>query len=193
METADPESGKPSPDEARPPTRHERLRSAAAARGIPLPTILTTCAVVVAIYLAGKLAYRMRDVLLMIGVAAFVAAILNPIVVYVQRYVRRRGWAVAIVIGWATLAFIGLALLFGYPLLNGLTHLADGLPGSVRDAGDGRGWVGQLVRRFHLQQWAAQYAPKLHTLGTTLAKPALDFGKGAASVLETLLTILALA
>jgi predicted PurR-regulated permease PerM len=194
METAAaPESGKPETDEARPPTRHERLRSAAAARGVPLPTILTTCGVVVAIYLAGKLAYRMRDVLLMIGVAGFVAVILNPMVVYVQRYVRRRGWAVAVVIGWATLVFIGLALLFGYPLLNGVTHLAAGLPGYVRDASDGRGWVGQLVRRFHLQQWAAQNAPKLATLGTALARPALNFGKGAASVLETLVTILALA
>jgi predicted PurR-regulated permease PerM len=193
METAAPESGTPESDEARPPTRHERLRSAAAARGIPLPTILTTCAVVVAIYLAGKLAYRMRDVLMMILVAAFVAAILNPMVVYVQRYVRRRGWAVAIVIFWATLVFIGLALLFGYPLLNGVTHLASGLPGYVQDAADGQGWVGGVVRRFHLQQWAVQYAPKLHTLGTTLAKPALNLGKGAASVFETLLTILALA
>jgi predicted PurR-regulated permease PerM len=194
METAAaPESGKPEAAEVRPPTRHERLRSAAAARGIPLPTILTTCGVLVAIYLGGKLAYRMRDVLLMIGVAGFVAVILNPMVGYVQRYVRRRGWAVAVVIGWATLVFIGLALLFGYPLLNGVTHLAAGLPGYVRDAADGRGWVGQLVRRFHLQQWAAQNAPKLATLGTALAKPALNFGKGAASVLETLVTILALA
>jgi hypothetical protein len=31
---------------------------------------------------------------LMIGVAGFVAVILNPMVVYVQRRVRRRGWAV---------------------------------------------------------------------------------------------------
>jgi predicted PurR-regulated permease PerM len=193
METAAPESGSPDADDARPRTRHERLRSAAAARGVPLPTILTTCAVVVAIYLAGKLAYRMRDVLLMILVAGFVAAILNPMVVYVQRYVRRRGWAVAVVIGWATVVFIGLALLFGYPLLNGLTHLADGLPGYVRDASDGQGWVGQLARRFHLQQWATENAPKLQTLGTALARPALNFGKGAASVLETLVTILALA
>jgi hypothetical protein len=83
METAAaPESGKSEADEAHLPTRHERLRSAAAARGIPLQTILTTCGVVVAIYLAGKLAYRMRDVLLMILVAGFVAAILNPMVVY---------------------------------------------------------------------------------------------------------------
>ncbi len=193
METAAPEAGEPGVDEPRPPSRYERLRSTAAARGIPLPAILTTCGVVVAIYLAGKLAYRMRDVLLMILVAGFIAVILNPMVVYVQRRVRRRGWAVAVVIGWATLVFIGLAVLFGYPLLNGVTHLSARLPALARDAADGQGWIGHLVRRFHLQQWVTQNAPKLQTLGTTLAKPALNFGKGAASVLGTVVTIFGLA
>jgi predicted PurR-regulated permease PerM len=132
-------------------------------------------------------------VLLMILVAGFIAVILNPMVVYAQRRVRRRGWAVAVVIGWATLVFIGLAVLFGYPLLNGVTHLAARLPAYVQDAADGHGWTGQLVRHFHLQQWVAQNAPKLQTLGTTLARPALNFGKGAASVLGTVLTIFGLA
>jgi predicted PurR-regulated permease PerM len=193
METAAPEAGEPGPGEPSPPARHERLRSAAATRGIPLPTILTTCGVVVAIYLAGKLAYRLRDVLLMILVAGFIAVILNPMVAYAQRRVRRRGWAVAIVIGWATLVFIGLAVLFGYPLLNGLTHLSARLPSYVRDAADGHGWIGQLVRHFHLQQWVAQNAPKLQTLGTSLARPALNFGKGTASALGTMVTIFGLA
>jgi len=193
METPALEAREPGADEPRSPSRYERLRSAAVTRGIPLPAILTTCGVVVAIYLAGKLAYRMRDVLLMILVAGFIAAILNPMVVYVQRHVRRRGWAVAVVLGWATLVFIGLAILFGYPLLNGLTHLSARLPMYVRDAADGQGWIGHLVRRFHLQQWVAQNAPKLQTLGTDLARPALNFGKGAASVLGTVVTIFALA
>jgi predicted PurR-regulated permease PerM len=194
METAAAlETGEPGADEPRPPSRHERLRSAAAARGIPLPTILTTCGVVVAIYLAGKLAFRMRDVLLMILVAGFIAVILNPMVNSVQRRVHRRGWAVAVVIGWATLVFIGLAVLFGSPLLNGVTHLSGRLPTYVQDAADGHGWIGHLVRHFHLQQWVAQNAPKLQSLGTALAKPALNFGKGAASVLGTVVTIFALA
>ena len=80
----------------------------------------------------------------------------------------------------------------GYPLLNGVTHLSARLPSYVQDAADGHGWIGQLVRQFHLQQWVAQNAPKLQTLGASLAKPALNFGKGAASVLATLLTIFAL-
>jgi predicted PurR-regulated permease PerM len=203
METAALEEGEsgaedePGADEVRPSDRpsdrYSRLRSAALARGIPLPAILTTCGVVVLIYLLGKLAFRMRDVLLMILVAGFIALILNPMVLYVQRRVPRRGGAVAIVIGWATLVFIGLAFLFGHPLVTGLTHLSTKLPLYVREAADGTGPIGQLVRRFHLQTWVAQNSPKLKSLGTTLAKPALDFGKGAASVLGTLVTIFALA
>jgi hypothetical protein len=58
MDTAAAESATPEPGAPRPATRHERIRSAAANRDIPLPAILTTCGVVVAIYLAAKLAYR---------------------------------------------------------------------------------------------------------------------------------------
>ena len=174
-------------------SRHARIRSAAAARGIPLPTILTTCAVVVVIYLAGKLAYRMRDVLLMILVGAFLALILNPMVRSVQRWVHRRGLAVAIVLGWALLVFTGLAVLFGYPLRHGLTHLSHELPSLVKDVAAGHGWAGQLARGLHLQDWVAQNAPHLQTLGTRLAGPALSFGKGAAAVLGRVATIAALA
>jgi predicted PurR-regulated permease PerM len=174
-------------------SRHARVRSAAAARGIPLPTILTTCAVVVAIYLAGKLAYRMRDTLLMILVGCFLAVILNPMVGYVQRRVRRRGWAVAIVVGWALLVFTGLVILFGDPLLNGLTHFSQQLPSLVKDVAAGRGWAGQLARRLHLRDWVLQNAPHLQTLGTRLAGPALSFGKGAAAALGRVVTIAALA
>jgi predicted PurR-regulated permease PerM len=185
------EDGEPAPAVPR-PSRCERIRAAAAARGIPLPAILTFCGVVVVIYLTGKIAYRMLDILLMIAVAGFLSVILNPLVAYVQRGVRRRGWAVAIVAIWAALVFIGLAFLFGHPLLNGATHLAGRLPSYTQDAADGRGWIGQLIRRLHLQQWVAQNAPKLQTLGASLARPALSIGKGAASLLGTLLTIFAI-
>ena len=47
--------------------------------------------------------------------------------------------------------FIGLAVLFGHPLVNGVTHLSARLPSYVQDAADGHGWIGQLVRHFHLQ------------------------------------------
>jgi predicted PurR-regulated permease PerM len=175
------------------PVRGGRLRDAAAKHGVPLATILVTVAVVVLTYLAGKLAYRIRDVLLMIAVAGFVSLILNPLVVALQRWgIRRRGWAVTLVAAWTVLVFAGLLAAFGYPLAHGVTHFSKGLPAYVQAAEHGRGWIGHLVTRFHLQAWVNRNAPKLQNLGTTLAKPALTAGKGAASLLATLATIFAL-
>jgi predicted PurR-regulated permease PerM len=173
--------------------RHGRLRDAAVKRGVPLATILVTVGVVVLVYLAGKLAYRIRDILLMIAVAGFVSLILNPLVVALQRWrIRRRGWAVAIVAIWTVLVFVGLLAAFGYPLAHGVTHFSQRLPSYVQAAEHGRGWIGHLVTRFHLEAWVTRNAPKLQTLGLTLAKPALTAGKGAASLLATLGTIFAL-
>jgi predicted PurR-regulated permease PerM len=173
--------------------RRARLRAAAAARGVPLATILVTVAVVVLTYLAGKLAYRLRDVILMIMVAGFLSLILNPLVVALQRWrIRRRGWAVTIVATWTVLVFAGLLAAFGYPLVHGLTHFSQRLPSYVQYAEQGHGSIGHLIRQFHLQAWVTRNAPKLENLGSTLARPALNAGKGAASVLATLGTVFAL-
>ena len=174
-------------------SRSARLAKAAQSRGIPLGTILTTVAVVVVVYLAGKLVYRLRDVILLLIVAGFVAVLLNPLVVALQRrWIRRRGWAVAVVTLWGLLVFVGLSAAFGYPLANGITHFARGLPSYVAAAEHGRGWIGHLVLRYHVQAWIQRNAPKLVTFGRGLAKPALTLGKGAFSLLFALATIFVL-
>jgi predicted PurR-regulated permease PerM len=158
--------------------------------GIPLRAILATVAVVVVVYLAGKLIYHIRDILLLMTVSGFVALILNPLVVQLQKWgIRRRGWAVAAVTVLAVLAFIGLAVAFGYPLANGITHLARGLPSYVSDAEHNRGWLGHLVRRYHVDAWVRSNAPKLVGFGRGIASPAISVGKGALSLLLTLVTI----
>jgi predicted PurR-regulated permease PerM len=180
----------------RPPaddSRRARLWAAAESRGVPLRTILAAVVIVAVAYLVGKLIYRLRDVILLVVVAGFVALILNPLVVALQRWrIRRRGWAVMVVTLWALLVFIGLAVAFGYPLANGLTHLAHGLPSYVHDAERGKGPIGHLVRKYHIQHWITSNAPKLVNVGQGLAKPALTLGKGAFSLLFALATIFVL-
>jgi predicted PurR-regulated permease PerM len=172
------------PDVSAPPrTRRDRLWAAAESKGVPLRAILTAAAVVV-------LVYRLRDIILLIVMAAFIAVLLNPLVVALQRWrIKRRGLAVAIVIIWGLLVFFGLALAFGYPLANGITHLADNLPRYVSDAENGRGWLGHLVRRYHISQWVTHNVPKLVNIGQGLTKPALTLGKGALTLLVALFTI----
>jgi predicted PurR-regulated permease PerM len=173
-----------------PRSRYERLLRDAERRHVPLLTILVTVGVVVAVYLAGKLLYRIKDILLLILVAGFISLLLNPIVVLVQRkLVPRRGAAVAIVTLWATLVFIGLAVAFGYPLVNGITHLSDQLPTYVANAQHGRGWIGHLVTRYHIQNWVQRNTPKLVGYAQSLSKPALSIGAGALSLVIELLTI----
>jgi len=180
-------------DDLPPDTRRARLWVAAESRNIPLRAILATVAVVVVVYLAGKLVYRLRDILLLMIVAGFVAVLLNPLVLAVQRWgVRRRGLAVAIVTLWGLLVFAGLAVALGYPLANGIGHLARDLPSYVNQVQHGKGWLGHLVRRYHVQAWVQNNAPKLTSLGQGLAKPALTLGKGAISLVIALLTIFVL-
>jgi predicted PurR-regulated permease PerM len=173
-----------------PQGRLARLWKAAELRHVPLRTIVVTVAVVTATYLAGKLIYRLRDILLLIVVAGFVALLLNPLVNLLQRrLVRRRGAAVAIVTLLALLVFIALAVEFGTPLVNGTTHLADQLPTYVADVQHGRGWIGRLATRYHVQTWVQRNAPKLVSYAQSLSKPALTIGKGALSLLIELATI----
>ncbi len=187
------DTGRAPDDSPSPDTRRGRLWKSAESKGIPLRAILVTVAVVVAVYLAGKLIYRLRDVFLLIVVAGFAALLLNPLVVALQHWkVPRRGFAVAIVTFWGVLVFVGLAVAFGYPLINGVTHLANRLPSYVNQAEQGKSWIGHLAVRYHLQTWVQQNASKLATFGAALGKPALALGEGAFSLVISLVTIFAL-
>jgi predicted PurR-regulated permease PerM len=178
------------PDKTPPQSRRARLWRSAESQGIPLRAILVTVAVVVVTYMTGKLLYRLRDVILLMAVSGFVALLLNPLVVSLQRWkVPRRGFAVAIVTFWAVLVFVGLAIAFGYPLIHSATHLADKLPTYVDQAEHGRGWIGQLIRRYHVGTWVQHNSAKITSFAQGLGKPALALGKGAVSLLVALGTI----
>ena len=86
-------------------SRRSRARAAAAAHGVPLATIIVSVAVVSLTFLAGKLIYRLRDIVLLMVVAGFVALLLNLLVLYLQQWrIRRRGLAVTVVTMWAALS-----------------------------------------------------------------------------------------
>ena len=172
--------------------RLARLFDAADRHHVPLRTILVTVAVVVATYLAGKLIYLMRDIVLLMLVAGFTAILLNPAVAKVQRRVPRRGLAVMIVTAWAALVFLGLAAAFGVPLVNGITHLAERLPSYIASAQHGKCWIGHLAARYHVQSWVQRNAPKLAGYAQSLAMPALTVGRGALSLVVELFTVFVL-
>ncbi|MDE3092717.1 MAG: AI-2E family transporter [Acidobacteriota bacterium] len=183
-------SDRPDGTPASPDTRRARLIQRAARNNVPLNTILTTIAVIVAVYFASKLLYRLRDLVMLLVVGGFIALILNPAVIRLQKIgVRRRGIAVLIVSVASAVVFLLLALAFGYPLVNGLTHLANNLPTYVNNAEHGKGWIGHLIARYHITTWVDANSAKIVSFARGLSKPALALGKGAISMLMTLLTL----
>ncbi len=171
----------------------DKVRSSLAWGRVPLGAILVTVGVVVAVYLAGQVLYRLRDIVLVMVVSGFITLMLDPVVVALQRWgLRRRGLAVAVVTILAILLFGALAFAFGYPLVHALTHFARALPTYVKQAEEGHGWVGHLVRRFHIQSWVDKNSPKLISFAEGLTKPVISAGKGAISILGSLVVMFVL-
>ena len=170
--------------------RLARLFEAADRRHVPLRTILVTAGVVATTYLAGKLMYLLRDIVLLMLVAGFTAMLLNPAVAKVQQRIPRRGLAVMIVTLWAALVFIGLAVAFGVPLVNGITHLADRLPGYIASAqhgtaGSATSWPGTTSR-------AGCSGTRPSWSATPSRSASLTVGKGAVSLMIELFTLFVL-
>ena len=177
-------------DEDVPETRRRKLLRTADLNSVPVLSILFAIFAVVAVYISGQVIYHLRDILLLALVGGFIALILNPLVVGLQHWrVKRRGGAVAIVTFVALLVFLGLAVLFGYPLINGITHFAHALPGYVHQAQQGKGAIGRLFRKYHVESWVKRNTSHLTSLATGLGKPALALGKGAASAILALVAI----
>ncbi len=173
-------------------TRRSRLFLRAQINSVPLKSILATVFVVIVVYFSFQVLYRLRAVLLLILVGAFIALLLNPIVVFLQHWkLPRRGAAVLVVTVAAILVFGGLCVAFGYPLVNSMTHLAHALPTYVHNAENNKGWIGHLLHRYHVETWLQRNSSKLVSLANGLSKPALALGKGAATLLVALVTIFA--
>lgn len=157
---------------------------------VPVRSILLTIGLVVLVYLGGLVLYRLRALVLLLLVGSFLALLLNPLVLGLQRMgLRRRGAAVAVVGLFTLVCFVGLAFAFGYPLINALTHLANSLPGYVRQAQSGQGWLGHLMMKYHVETWISHNSAKLVAFAQGLSKPALALGQGAVSALIALLTV----
>ena len=170
--------------------QRRKLRASLSWGPVPIGTILATVGIVVGVYLAGKVLYRLRDIVLIMVVGAFVALLLNPMVAWLQRLgLRRRGLAVAVVTVVAMLVFGAIAFAFGSPLVRALTHFAHALPAYVKDAEAGHGWIGHLVRHYHIVYWVKKNSPKIVSFAESLSRPVLAVGKGALAAVAYLVVL----
>ncbi len=135
------------------------------------------------------LVWRLRVVWLLVLVSIFVAALLHPVVRYVERRGLRRGVATVVVFVAALVVFVTLGVVLVHPVIGSATHFVKELPKLVRNAEHGRGQIGHLVARFHLVPFVESHQADLEHLVTKLGKPALAVGKTVVSGAVAIVTI----
>ena len=103
--------------------------------------VLTTVAVLILIYAL----YLIRNILVLVLIAAFLAVGLDPAVKRLEKMGMRRGFAVTTIFLTAVLFIIGFALAIVPPLVRQVTTFATDLPGYVQDLADKNPQIREFV------------------------------------------------
>lgn len=96
--------------------------------------------------------YSLRRVLLLLGVAAFLAVALEPAVTFLHRRVRSRGIAVAVMSVLLVVFVAGFIASIVPPIVKETTELVENLPEIRADLEDASTRLGQLERRFQITE-----------------------------------------
>jgi predicted PurR-regulated permease PerM len=130
-----------------------------------------------------------RSVLILIGLALFVAAGLDPAVSWLTRHGVRR-WLAVIAVVLVVLAVIGGFLAAAIPpLATQTTTLADQLPHYARQLQDHSSELGKLNARYHLEQ---RLDKLISTRGTTVVTGLVGAGEIVIGAVGSLLVVVVL-
>jgi predicted PurR-regulated permease PerM len=149
---------------------------------------LIVALVLVAAGFAVALIYSIRHVLLLVGLAAFLAVALEPAVTAIQRFIRSRPMAVgvmALIMVFVISLFVAAVV---PPMTKQVRNLIDKLPSYGEQLKDRSTRLGQLEERFHITKRLGETADRASAAMSDIGKV---FGT-VAGVLTDFLVILAL-
>jgi predicted PurR-regulated permease PerM len=182
--------------EEHPDTWRSRLGENAGRRGVPLTTIVVATAVAIAfIDLNAALIvglWVLRKIVLYVVIAFFLTLFFTPPLRLLKRRGLSHGVAATLVFVGGLLILAGLVYLFASPLVTSAVHFGHEVPSLIKNAKKGRGLLGRLVFRLHLQKYLSEGSAQITKQITKVLKPATAFSVGAAA-LSTLITIGAIA
>jgi len=121
---------------------------------VPWRTILATVGIVVVTYALLTLLLAAARIITWVAIAGFMAIVLAPLVSRLDRRLggRRTVATGAVVIGTLIVA-AGVMALFILPVRTQAVNIITDLPGTVHQAADGRGPVGNIVHRLHIENY----------------------------------------
>jgi predicted PurR-regulated permease PerM len=160
---------------------------------VPWRTIWATIFAVGATYVGYQFFLSVTRIVTWLVVAIFFTIVLTPPVDFLQRKAHmRRGIATAVVFIVGLALFAGMLYAFIRPLVTESSAFADALPSYVEEARQGKGPVGDIVRRYNLEQKVQENQAKIQQALTDLGAPALDLARSVFNTLLALLTIIVL-
>jgi predicted PurR-regulated permease PerM len=159
-------------------------------RPVPVRTIMTVIGLVLLTGVAVWLFVRLARIEAILVVAAFFAVVLNPVVELTQRRLHvRRGLAVGIVYIVLLALLTGMLYLFIRPLVDQGRKFADDYPRLVRDARDGKGPVGRLVRKYDLDEKLRENRSKINDRFGEIGGGAFNIAKSVATAFAIAITV----
>ncbi|MEP7202264.1 MAG: AI-2E family transporter [Ilumatobacteraceae bacterium] len=163
---------------------------------VPWRTIVGAVAVVVATFLLFYLLLAAARIVTWVAIAGFMAVVLAPVVTRLEdRLHGRRSLATGTVIVGTLVALLGVLALFIMPVRTQLVSIITDLPGTVHDAADGRGPIGNIVHKLGIENYIRDNEGKLASAANRLSDSSFEYAQMALSaafafVTVTLLTFL---
>ena len=148
---------------------------------IPYRLILTIIWLTIASAIAVVLVVELKKVILDLVVAGFLALVFNPAVERLRRVRLNRGQSIAIVVIVATIGIASIGTLIAAPLASSATKFAASAPTRLQEAAQGKGQLGKLVTKLHLQSQLQKASSSLSNTIGKLSGAVLTVGRRIAS------------
>jgi len=158
---------------------------------VRLRTVLSILGTIIAVAVVLEVIWISRHVLTWVLISVFLALALNPAVEWFQRHgIKGRGWAAALTFLLALGFFVGIGFTFVPTLVDQVNAFVHKLPDYVHDVTHGRGRLGFLETKYHIQE---RVEKAVKTGGATkvlgLSGVALSVAKGVITIVVASVTV----
>jgi predicted PurR-regulated permease PerM len=158
---------------------------------VPVKTIVVTVALVLATAAAIEVVIKLRRVIIWVAIATFFAVVLHPAVEFGVQRLRLRRTVAALIVFLLGMAMLGAAAYaFIQPIVNQVNDFVNSFPAYVNDAKAGRGNIGHLVKRYHIDSYVDRNQSNLKAALKTAEKPLVHLAKGVVNTLAAAATII---
>jgi predicted PurR-regulated permease PerM len=151
------------------------------AKPIPYRLILTIIWLTIASGIAVLLVVELKKVILDLVVAGFLALVFNPAVERLRRLRLNRGQSITVVVLVAVIGIASIGTLIAAPLATSATKFAASAPTRLQEAAQGKGSLGKVVTKLHLQNQLQKASNSLSNTIGKLSSAVLTVGRRIAS------------